>query len=40
MQPDGSDKTRMIAQASDPSFLPDGKQIAFVSDRDKNGQLC
>jgi Tol biopolymer transport system component len=40
MDADGSDPTNLIAEASDPAFSPDGGQIAFVSDRDKNGRLC
>jgi Tol biopolymer transport system component len=40
MNPDGSDQKQLLKQASGPAFSPDGKRIAFVSDRDKNGQLC
>jgi Tol biopolymer transport system component len=40
MEPDGSDRAQLIAEASDPAFSPDDKRLAFVSDRDRNGQLC
>jgi len=40
MNRDGSDRAELIERASDPAFSPDGKHLAFVSDRDKNGELC
>jgi Tol biopolymer transport system component len=39
MKPDGSAQEQLIDRASDPAFSPDGERIAFVSDRDENGQL-
>jgi Tol biopolymer transport system component len=38
-KPDGSDERKLLDRASDPAFSPDGRRIAFVSDRDENGQL-
>jgi dipeptidyl aminopeptidase/acylaminoacyl peptidase len=40
VNPDGSDRQQLIEPASDPALSPDGKRIAFVSDRDRNGRLC
>jgi Tol biopolymer transport system component len=40
IEPDGSDQTQLIDQASDPAFSPHGKRLAFASDRDRNGELC
>ncbi len=40
MKPDGSGEARLIVEASDPAFSPDATRLAFVSDRDRNGQLC
>ena len=39
MGPDGSDARRIAERASDPAFSPDGRRIAFGSDRDENGSL-
>jgi Periplasmic component of the Tol biopolymer transport system len=40
MAPDGSDQTRLVEQARDPAYSPDGREIAFSSQRDHNGRLC
>jgi Tol biopolymer transport system component len=39
IRPDGSDGRRLAVRATDPVFSPDGSQIAFVSDKDENGEL-
>jgi Tol biopolymer transport system component len=39
MRPDGSDGRKLAERAQDPSFSPDGRHIAFASDRDQNGWL-
>jgi Tol biopolymer transport system component len=39
MNPDGSRRRRLIDQASDPVFSPDGHRLAFASYRDRNGTL-
>lgn len=39
MNVDGSDPEQLLDRARDSAFSPDGKQIAFVSDRDRNGSL-
>lgn len=38
--PDGSGDRVLLKRAADPAFSPNGKRIAFVSDRDRNGELC
>jgi Tol biopolymer transport system component len=38
-KPDGSGAGKLLDRASDPAFSPDGRRIAFVSDRDENGSL-
>jgi Tol biopolymer transport system component len=37
---DGSTLRRLAGRSSQPTFSPDGRLIAFVSDRDENGQLA
>jgi Tol biopolymer transport system component len=37
---DGSSEQTIIERGSDPAFSPDGERVAFVSDRDENGELC
>jgi Tol biopolymer transport system component len=39
MRPDGSGAHRLAERAADPTFSPDGDQLAFASDRDENGEL-
>jgi Tol biopolymer transport system component len=39
MAPDGSGARRLAERAADPAFAPDGRRIAFASDRDENGEL-
>jgi Tol biopolymer transport system component len=39
MRPDGSGARRLAERSTDPSFSPDGRKIAFASDRDENGDL-
>jgi Tol biopolymer transport system component len=39
MRPDGSGARRLAERAADPAFSPNGRQIAFASDRDENGEL-
>lgn len=36
---DGSGERRLLNRAEQPSVAPDGRRIAFVSDRDRNGTL-
>ena len=37
---DGSDAKKIMSGASDATWSPDGKHIAFSSGRDRNGQTC
>jgi Tol biopolymer transport system component len=39
MRPDGSHAQRLARRSVDPAFSPDGRRIAFASDRDENGEL-
>jgi Tol biopolymer transport system component len=39
MRPDGSDARKLADRSEDPVFSPDGRLIAFASDRDQNGSL-
>jgi Tol biopolymer transport system component len=39
VRPDGSRLRRLTDRGSDPAWSSDGRHIAFVSDRDENGQL-
>ncbi len=36
---DGSDLRRLTERSSQPSFSPDGRLIAFISDRDEHGEI-
>jgi Tol biopolymer transport system component len=40
LKADGSGDERVIDDAVEPEFSPDGKRIAFTSSRDRNGRLC
>jgi Tol biopolymer transport system component len=40
MRPDGSDARKLAERSAGPAFSPDGRRIAFVSDRDENGELA
>lgn len=39
VRPDGTGERRFIDRASDPAFSPDGRRIAYASERDRNGLL-
>ena len=39
LRPDGSSSRRLADRGADPAFSPDGRRIAFASDRDENGEL-
>jgi Tol biopolymer transport system component len=39
MRSDGSEARRLAERSADPVFSPDGRRIAFVSDRDEHGEL-
>jgi Tol biopolymer transport system component len=36
---DGSEQRRLAERSAEPAFSPDGRTLAFVSDRDENGEL-
>jgi Tol biopolymer transport system component len=40
MNADGSEEMKLIDNAAQPVFSPDGNRIAFSTDRDRNGELC
>lgn len=37
---DGSHLQMLANEGADPAYSPDGETIAFVTDRDENGELC
>ena len=39
IRPDGTEPHKLAARAQDPAFSPEGRRIAFASDRDQNGSL-
>ena len=39
MRPDGSEGRKLAERARDPAFSPDGRRIAFASDREEDGEL-
>lgn len=39
MRPDGSEQRKLAGRSRDPAFAPNGRRIAFASDRDENGEL-
>jgi Tol biopolymer transport system component len=39
MDADGSEERRLVADGGEPAFSPDGRLIAFVTARDRNGEL-
>ena len=40
MNADGSNERELISQGGEPAISPDGKQILFETDRDRNGRFC
>jgi Tol biopolymer transport system component len=40
MNADGTHEKDLIDQAGEPAISPDGKRVAFSSDRDRNGRMC
>jgi Tol biopolymer transport system component len=40
VSPDGSGLRRLAERSAHPAFSPDGRSIAFVSDRDANGEIA
>jgi TolB protein len=40
VSPDGSDLDELAERSSQPAYSPDGRQIAFVSDRDEHGEIA
>jgi Tol biopolymer transport system component len=39
VRPDGSRLRMLVPDGADPAYSPDGRELAFVSDRDRNGEL-